>query len=171
MCSKSTDQFSGRTAASPLPLRCTPSICSSHSMSSFTPQLKHHILTQYSSHSRDRSFSALARLYAVPGGKQTVQQWHRRWKGTVESLENKQRSGRPRALTSRQVNDCIRTPIKNKRRAHVAVHYPDLLSAVRRKTGKQISLRTLQRYGKEQLRIKLKHTETRTAAERQCTHT
>lgn len=139
-------------------------------MSSFTPQLKHHILKHYSAHSRDRSFAALARLYAVPGGKQTVQQWHRRWNGSPASLENKARSGRPRALTRRQVNDYIRTPIKNKRRAHAAVHYPDLLPALRQKIGKQISLRTLQRYGKEELGIKLKHTQRRTASECECIH-
>jgi transposase len=163
--SKCTEQISGGAGASTLLRPHTRSHCSAHTMSSFTPQLKHHILKHYSVHSRDRSFAALARLYAVPGGKQTVQQWHRRWNGSAASLENKARSGRPRTLTRRQVNDYIRTPIKNKRRAHATVHYPDLLPALRQKIGKQISLRTLQRYGKEELGIKLKHTQRRTASE------
>lgn len=140
-------------------------------MSVFTPQLKHHILTQYQSHSHTHSFSALAHQYGVKGGRQTIQKWHSQWNGTAASLERKVGSGRPRALSSTQVNDYIRTPIRHKRRIHAAVHYPSLLPSVCEKTGKSISLRTLQNYGKREVGIKLKHTKKRTVTERQSTHT
>jgi len=134
-------------------------------MSIFTPQLKHHILTQYQPHSRENSFEALARRYAVNGGKTTVKYWHQQWDGTPTSLHRKPVSGRPRLLSSRQVNDYIRTPVRNKNRAHVAISYTQLLPSVQRKSVKQLSLRTLQNYGKRDLGIKMRHSKKRTADE------
>lgn len=135
----------------------------------FTPQLKHHILTQYQAHSRANSFAALARRYAVAGGGETVRIWHQKWNGSAASLQRKQASGRPRALSRAQVNNLIRTPIKNKNRAHTAVSYPQLLPAVQQKSGRPISLRTLQRYGKRDLGVTMKHSKKRTLAESQYT--
>lgn len=51
------------------------------------------------------------------------------------------------------------------------MHYSDLLPKVKEKTGKEISLRTLEKYGKEELRAKQKTSKKRTAAEGECTHT
>jgi hypothetical protein len=44
-----------------------------------------------------------------------------------------------------------------------------LLPEVQRKTGKRFALRTLQHYGKEELRIKSRPTKKRTADESKCT--
>jgi hypothetical protein len=49
------------------------------------------------------------------------------------------------------------------------VHYTTLLPAVRAKTGKELSLRTLRRYGKEQL-AKQKRSKKRTADESKSIH-
>jgi hypothetical protein len=51
------------------------------------------------------------------------------------------------------------------------VHYTELLPSVRQKTGADVSLRSLQRYGKEQLRARDKKTKKRTSAECECTAT
>jgi hypothetical protein len=50
------------------------------------------------------------------------------------------------------------------------VHYTTLLPAVRAKTGKELSLRTLRRYGKEQLGAKQKRSKKRTADESKSIH-
>jgi transposase len=134
-------------------------------MSGFTPKLKHRILQQYQPYSKEHSFSALARHYAVAGGESTIRKWHQQWNGTAASLERKAVSGRPRALNKTQVKNYIRMPIENKRRVHAAVHYTDLLLSVRQKTGKPISLRTVQRRGKEDLGVKQKRSKKRTASE------
>jgi transposase len=140
-------------------------------MLDFSPKLKQHILTLYTPHSRERSFAALARQYGVAGGESTVRRWHRQWDGTERSLQPKPKPGRPRLLSKRQLARHVQLPIKNKNRAHAAVHYPDLLQPVREKTGAQISLRTLQRYGKERLHAKSKHATKRTVDECECAHT
>lgn len=140
-------------------------------MTQLSSTAKHHILLEYRALSPSHSFAALAARHGIAGGADVVRHWHDRWDGTPQSLERRAGSGRPRALTRSQANDCVRTPIKNKRRAHAAVHYPDLLPSLQHKTGKQISLRTLQRYGQREFGVKLKHTHTRTEAECECTHT
>jgi transposase len=140
---------------------------SAATMPAFPPQLKHHILQQYQRNVRSRSFAALARLYGVRGGKQTVQKWYSQWDGTPRSLESKPRSGRPRLLSAEEVNRHIRAPILSANRSHRAVHYPDIHVGVQRKTSKKVSLRTIRRYGKQEAGIKQKHSKKRTASESQ----
>lgn len=67
-----------------------------------------------------------------------------------------------------EVSRHVRAPILAANRAHRAVSYTQLLPEVRRKTGKPITLRTLQRTGKQQLKAKAKTTLKRTREERQC---
>jgi transposase len=120
-------------------------------MPHLSAEAKHHILLEYAPHCSDRSFAALAQRHAIRGGKQTVQQWHSRWDGTAHSLERREGSGRQRSLSSRQVQQYVRAPILRANRAHRAVHYTELVDSVREKTGTDVSVRTLRRYGKEEL--------------------
>ena len=136
-------------------------------MKQFTPDQKHSILLEYSPHTTDRSFAALAARHAVAGGRDVVRRWHQRWNGTIASLQRKAVSGRPRVLSARQVQQHVRAPILRANRAHKAVHYPELLQSVRTKTGKQIALRTLQDYGKKELGVKQRRGKKRTADERE----
>ena len=140
-------------------------------MKQFDAHVKHHILLEYAPRSRGRDFAALAARHAVPGGKRTVQRWHQQWDGTPQSLQRRAVSGRPCALTAAQVSRLVRAPILAANRAHRPVHYTTLLPRVRQRTGTQVSIQTLRRYGKEQLGIKQKHTTKRTADESECIHT
>ena len=130
---------------------------------------KHHILLEYQPNSRAHSFSAPAAKHGITGGKRTVQNWHKQENGTIEPLERKAVAGRPRILTRAQVNRHIRTPIRAANRAHRAIHYTSLLPQVRQKTETDISLRTLQRYGKEEIGATNKRTRKRAADECKCT--
>lgn len=138
-------------------------------MSHLSAEAKHHILLEYTPRDTSRSFSALARRHAVRGGERTIRRWHQRWNGTLHSLERKDGSGKARILTAAEVNRHVRAPILAANRSHRAIHYTDLLPEVQRKTGKKISLRSLQQYGKEELAIKQRHTKKRTAGESECT--
>jgi hypothetical protein len=62
-------------------------------------------------------------------------------------------------------------PILAANRAHKAISYPQLLTQLQQKTGKQLALRTLQQYGKEELGARAKSTKRRTRDERECTAT
>lgn len=134
-------------------------------MSHLTPNFKHDILKQYLPHSRDNSFAALARRYNIKGGKGTIQRWYARWNGSPGSLEQRAGAGRPRLLSAAQIRDTIALPIRNRNRAHRAIHYTELLPTVRERTGTTVSLPTIQRYGKEIVRARDKSTRSRTAAE------
>ena len=139
-------------------------------MSHLTAQQKHDILKLYSPHDHNHSFAALAQQYNIKGGRQVVENWYHQWTGSPKSLERKKGSGRPTILTSKEVKDTIQLPIRNKNRSSQPVHYPDLLPSMTEKTGKNISLRTIQRTGQEQLGAKQKRTNKRTAVESNYTH-
>ena len=100
-----------------------------------------------------------------------MQNWYQQWTGSPKSLERKKGSGRHKLLTSKQVKDLIQIPIRNKNRASVPVHYPEIQSSIVEKTGKTISLRTVRRIGHDQLGAKQKRTNKRTAVESKHTHT
>ena len=137
-------------------------------MSHLTPDFKHDILKQYLPHSRDNSFAALARRYNIKGGKGTIQRWYARWNGSPGSLEQRAGAGRPRLLSAAQIRDTIALPIRNRNRAHRAIHYTELLPTVRERTGTTVSLPTIQRYGKEIVRARDRSTRSRTAGESKC---
>lgn len=134
-------------------------------MKQFTPELKHHILSQYQPYSRVNSFEALARRYAVQGGGATIQYWHSQWKGTAASLQHKQGAGRPRKLSRAQVSRHVERRIVAANQRHEPIHYTSMLPAVQAATHSDVSLRSLQRYGKEEKEVKHKHTKKRTASE------
>lgn len=137
-------------------------------MSAFTPESKHRILLQYRPYTRDGSFEALARRYSVEGGKTTVRYWYSKWNGSAASLQRKAVKGRPRKLTKAQVNRHIKPKILAANRRAQAIHYPSLLPSVQAATGTSLSLRSLQRYGQQDLGVMKKHTKKRTAAESKC---
>lgn len=142
-------------------------------MTHLTAEAKHHILLEYTPHDSSRSFAALAARHHIQGGRDVVRRWLHRWDGTPASLKEDSRSGRPRKLSTAQVSRHVRAPILAANRAHRAIHYPDLLPQVQAATGEAVSLRTLQRYGKEEYGAKQKHGVKRTADESECncTHT
>jgi transposase len=156
--------------SSRLPHSFTPAY-STAAMPHITAEAKHHILLEYQPRSTTHSFAALARKHNIAGGESTVRRWHQRWNGSAASLQEKKRSGRPRLLSRAQVSRYVRAPILAANRAHRAIHYSTLLPSVQAKSHTQVSLRSLQRYGQQELGVKQKHSKKRTADESECTDT
>ena len=127
-------------------------------MTKYTSHFKHNILTEYRRGNRKHSFSALAVAYGIKGGKQAIHYWHKQWDGTPESLERKWGGGRAPLLTPAQVQKHIITPIRKRNKKHMAISYPEMIESVEHHVGKKISLRSLQRYGKEQGGVREKST-------------
>jgi hypothetical protein len=140
-------------------------------MTHLTPQHKHSILLEYHPRTRHHSFAALARRHDIKGGKQVLIKWHAAWNGTVASLEERRHSGRPRILSAREVTKYVAPPIRAKNRKAQAVHYTDIQPVVEKRTGKRVSLRTIQHYGKEELDGRCARGKKRTAEESESTHT
>lgn len=80
-------------------------------MKIYTPYLKHHILTQYQPYSHTHNFRCLAVQYNIKGGESTIRNWYQQWDGTEASLNRKRVSGRPRILSSTQVQRHVATRI------------------------------------------------------------
>jgi hypothetical protein len=112
---------------------------------------------------------SLSQQYNIKGGSKTMSRWLQQWDGSPESLERREGSGRHTILTPQEVKDTIQLPIRNKNRSFKPVHYTDLLPSVTQKTGKEISVETIRRIGREQLGVKQKRTKKRTAQERKQT--
>ncbi len=134
-------------------------------MPHLSAEAKHHILLEYAPHDNTRSFAALAARHAVKGGERLLRMWHQRWDGTAAPLQEQPRSGRPRVLSRAQVSRHVRAPILAANRAHRAIHYTELLPRVQAATGKELSIQTLRRYGKQELGAKQKRSKKRTADE------
>jgi len=134
-------------------------------MPHLSAEAKQHILLEYTPGVRGCGFKALAARHGIAGGATLLSAWYRRWNGTVQSLEEEQRSGRPRALSSAQVRRHIAAPIRAANRAARAVAYPTLLTQVQTATDSNVSLSTIKRYGKEELHATGKHGKKRTSEE------
>jgi transposase len=139
-------------------------------MLTYTPQQKHIILTHYRAGDRSASLRALARRFAVQGGNAVILRWYQRWDGTPQSLETRKRSGRPRVLSKREVQQHVHAPLLRANRAHKQMHYSKLVPSVQEKTAKEVSARTVRRYGKEELGARKGRGKKRTAEESECTH-
>ena len=138
-------------------------------MPQLTPKQKHDILTIYSQNKTKHSFESLAHRYNIKGGRNVIWRWYQQWDGTPQSFERKKGSGRHTKLTPQQIKDYIQIPIRNKNRSFKPIHYPQIHSSILQKTDNQLSLRTVQRYGKKKLGVQQKRTKKRTAQERKQT--
>lgn len=154
--------------ATGLPVIAPGGLCGT--MKQLSPQQKHSILTRYRAHSSNHSFAALAAQAGDGLTKSTLHSWYRRWDGTPASLQHRPVTGRPRVLSRGQVAQHVRPRILSANRGARAVHYTTLHHVVERATGKSMSVRTLRRYGHEQLQAKQKRTKKRTAVERKSNH-
>jgi transposase len=139
-------------------------------MPQLSAQQKHDILIHCESRPQGVSEVAIAALHGATVSRATIWNWRQRWNHTPQSLEHAAVAGRPSTLTPLEISRHVRTPILAANRTHHAVSYTKLLPQVKRKTGKELSLRTLQRTGKEKLGVEAKHTKKRTADESKCIH-
>jgi transposase len=131
-------------------------------MSQLSAETKHHILVEYIPHSSTHNLAVLAERHGV--SLRTMKYWYSRWKDdkSIASLERQPVSDRHTILDEEEKEEHILTPIVEHSQQHSPIHYPDLLPSLIDSTGKKPSLRTIQRYGKEELGITNKHTITRT---------
>jgi hypothetical protein len=140
-------------------------------MMHLTAEQKHSILTHYRARGHGQTAADVAAAHGVKGGASLICKWARQWDGTPASLKRQLGSGKARILSRADISRHVRAPILAANRVHRAVHYTMLLPEVQRKTRRQVSLRTLQRYGKEECGAKQKHSKKRTADESECMHT
>jgi len=135
-------------------------------MVKYTSAFKDRVLRQYCVGVRGHTFADLARVNGIKGGESVVRKWYHRWKGNALSLQRKAVSGRPRVLTPSQVVRYILRPIESRNQKHQPVHYTELKGPVEKAVGHSVSVRTIQRRGKEETGCRIQSTIPRTPQER-----
>jgi len=135
-------------------------------MVKYTTTFKDHVLREYCPGNRGHSFGALARRFGITGCESVVRTWYHRWKGSPQSLARKPGSGGRYVLTSNQVERYILRPIERRNQQHQPVHYTQLKESVQTAVGHSVSLRTIQRRGKEMVGCRVQSTIPRTPQER-----
>lgn len=114
----------------------------------YTPQQIQSILEEYEPRVRGKGIRALAKKHKVQGGHNLIKYWLSKWDGTVESLETVSGGDRRSILTNREKNKYVDRYI-TRRSKKDAVQYPEVKVHIENKTGKNISLPTVQRIGHE----------------------
>lgn len=127
---------------------------------------KQQLLKTYAQSRPRLSLRSLAKRFNIKGGHQLLKTWLDVWDGTVHSLEHKTGQGRPSIMSKEEVKELIGDKLIVKNRLHDPVHYTSLYPSIPRKIGHGISLRTVQRYGHNQQRAKVKTIIKRTEGER-----
>ena len=117
------------------------------SYSQYSPHQIHSILQEYKKGIRGHGFQALASKYQIKGGAPLVKYWHSKWDGTEISLEKESGGDQRSILTQKQKKRYI-SDFVTQRSKEEAVNYSEVRSHVKKKTRKDPSLRTIQRYGK-----------------------
>jgi transposase len=131
----------------------------------YSTDYKLRVVRHYIDHLPNTSYSAVATLFGIRGGKGTVQRWHHQYDGSSSSLESKPRSGRPPILTRRQIKKYILDPVIEANREPHPIHYDQIQSQIASHTNKHIAARTIRHYGHERAGIKTKRTIIRTSKE------
>jgi plasmid stabilization system protein ParE len=98
-------------------------------MNSYPPRFKQLAVLAYDPHDAQHSYAAVARRFHVRGGASAISRWHKRYDGTLKSLADRPRSGRPRILSVAQVKTSIIDAVRSYRRKHRCVSYATLLPA------------------------------------------
>jgi hypothetical protein len=140
-------------------------------MKQLTPEVKHSILTHYTSPLNRDALPTILSLHDVSATRQSVEYWRKQWNGTIDSLRHKEGAGRPRVLSEAQVRRHIAAPIRNSNRTGRPIHYTQLLPSVQAATHTNVSLQTIQRYGKQDCNAKNIRGRKRTVDESKYIHT
>jgi transposase len=134
-------------------------------MKQLTPEIKHSILTHYTSPLNNNTLDQILSLHDISVTRQTVYNWLNKWNGTIESLQHEVGAGRPHILTKQEEYNYITAPIRRMNRSYKQVKYTKIANQVREKTGKNITDRTIRLIGKSKLGAKKTRGKKRTLEE------
>jgi transposase len=109
---------------------------------------KQEILQEYQPKVRGKGFKSLAKTFKVKGGACAIRRWYKKWDGTKESLE-KDSGGDRRSILSEKEKKTLISGFINKKAKKDAADYREVHENVESKTGKKISVKSVQRLGKE----------------------
>jgi transposase-like protein len=118
---------------------------------------KQYVYKQYRAGDRSAGPTALARDFDL-SDPSLVKSWLKKWDGTPQSFENKHPPGRKRKLTEEESKQHVLDFVRKKNRIGDHVDYNDVQKEVKKRTGKDVGISTLKRYGHQHHGITNKQT-------------
>jgi transposase len=134
----------------------------------YTNLFKHNVLTEYRPGVYGFEFKSLAKRFKIKGGHKLIMHWYRQWDGTVESLNQKLKGGRPRTMTKKEVKLYILDFVNMMNNQYKPVNYKMVQLHIEASLDKKVPLSTIQRYGKEECGIKCKKTQELKSRDSKC---
>ncbi|CAF3442038.1 unnamed protein product [Rotaria sp. Silwood1] len=107
------------------------------------------VIEYYLQNQPNVSFRFVAKFFHIHGDYATVKRWFDRYDGTILSLQQQMRSGRPQILNQEEIDQFITRVICSHNRMSRSIKYSKIMDLIHQKTKLNISTRTVQRYGKK----------------------
>ncbi|CAF1027512.1 unnamed protein product [Rotaria sp. Silwood1] len=130
----------------------------------YDASFKQRVIEYYLQNQPNLSFRFVAKFFHIHGDHATVKRWFDRYDGTILSLQQQMRSGRPQILNQEEIDQFITRVICSHNRMSRSIKYSKIMDLIHQKTKLNISTRTVQRYGKKN-GIKSRKMIKRTAKE------
>ncbi|CAF3402309.1 unnamed protein product [Rotaria sp. Silwood2] len=115
----------------------------------YTSQFKHKVLEEYDRGISGCGFKSLAKRFKITGGHKLIMSWYSRWDGTGDSLDQRPRGHRTRTMTQQEVENYILDFVKSMNNQRIPVNYKKVQAYVESSLKREVSIRTIRRYGKE----------------------
>jgi hypothetical protein len=132
----------------------------------YSDDVKKLILNEYKSSKRKTSLRQLEKHYKIGcGNGATIRYWLLQSKHNKSKLKVKENKKRPRILTKHEINIYVKQKIDKCNVNSEPINYVSLYRELPTKIKRKISLRSIQRYGKNILHAKPKQVVTRTLHE------
>lgn len=128
-------------------------------MTKYSPAYKERVVREYQKGVRGRGFAALSKRFKIP--KSVIEDWWKKWiqaGQTIEAFAEEVGGDRKSVLTEKEKERYILDFVSHKNAKGEAVDYPDVHAYVVNCTQKDISIRSVQRIGKEEMGISWKQT-------------
>jgi transposase-like protein len=128
-------------------------------MAKYPKTFKERVVREYKKGVRGHGFDALSKRFLIQ--KMVIKKWWRKWNSagrSIAAFEEEAGGDRRSILTEREKERYILDFVSHQNAIRKAVDYNDVHANVIKKTKKEVSLRTIQEIGKEELDISWKKT-------------
>ena len=115
----------------------------------YTSQFKHKVLEEYRPGIFGYGFKSLAKRFKIQGGHKLIMNWYDQWDGTVESLNQNRKGGRPRTMTQEEVKKHILQFVESMNIKRVHVNYKIVQAQIKSVLKQEVPIRTIRQYGKD----------------------
>jgi transposase-like protein len=128
-------------------------------MTKYSKAFKERVVREHQQGVRGKGFAALATRFKV--SKFLIENWWKKWNAggrTIDAFEDEAGGDRRSLLTEKEKQRHILDFVKSKNSKGEAVDYTDVHKNVVNHTKKNISLRSVQKVGKEEMNLSWKST-------------